>query len=99
FAAQAAGELMRASKSGGAILNLADVSWERPAPSYVPYAMSKAALVAMTRGMARALAPKVRVNAIAPGAVLLPEDYTEEQARRSVQRAPLGRVGTPEDIA
>jgi NAD(P)-dependent dehydrogenase (short-subunit alcohol dehydrogenase family) len=73
---QAAGLHMRA-QGGGAIVNLADVSAERPWPTHIPYCASKAAVVNMTRGFARALAPSVRVNAVAPGSALPPEDAAQ----------------------
>ena len=53
----------------------------------------------MTRGLARAFAPKVRVNAVAPGPLLTPEDLPEEEARGIAGRVPLGRHGTPEDVS
>jgi NAD(P)-dependent dehydrogenase (short-subunit alcohol dehydrogenase family) len=83
----------------GAIVNLADFAAERPFPSYLPYSASKAGLVALTRGLATALAPAVRVNAIAPGTVLWPDGFPEEQQRHVLAKTPMGRPGTPEDIA
>ncbi len=61
-------------------MNLLDWSLDRPYPNFVPYGMTKAALAAATRGLARALAPEVRVNGIAPGAVLLPEGIDAAEA-------------------
>jgi pteridine reductase len=53
----------------------------------------------MTRGLAHALAPKIRVNAIAPGAVLLPDGWPQQQTDKLVSTTPLGRIGKPEDVA
>lgn len=98
FLAQAAAPHLRAS--AGAIVNLADIYAERPLAGHTVYVMAKAALVAMTRSLAIELAPRVRVNAIAPGAILWPDDgkdYTDRQ--RLLAGTPLGRLGEPEDIA
>ena len=65
---------------------------------YLSYSVSKAGLIALTQGLAKALAPAVQVNAIAPGAVLLPEDTSPEDRDRALRRIPLGRLGSPEDI-
>jgi len=67
-------------------------------PGYLPYSISKAALIAVNRGLAKAYAPEIQVNAIAPGPVLFPEDYTEEQKRSAVERTLLKREGSPRDI-
>ena len=83
----------------GQILNLVDVAAERPWADYSPYCASKAGLISLTKSLAWALAPEVRVNAIAPGAILWPDDWTEEQQQAYLERVPLGRVGTPEEIA
>lgn len=95
--ARAARRLM--GEAGGSIVNIADVAAFQAWPAYVPYAASKAGLVSLTRGLARAWAPRVRVNAVAPGAVLLPARYGEEERRAAADRAALGRVGRPEDVA
>jgi pteridine reductase len=89
---------MRA-RGGGVILNIVDVAAERPFPGYLPYSVSKAGLVALTKGLARLLAPEVRVNGIAPGTVLWPEDYPDEQKNHVIDKTPLKRTGSPEDIA
>lgn len=86
-------------EAGGAIVNIADVAAFEAWPAYAPYAASKAGLVSLTRSLARAWAPRVRVNAVAPGAVLLPEGTDEEARRAAAGRAALGRVGQPEDVA
>lgn len=95
--ARAAARLM--GDGGGSIVNIADVAAFEAWPGHVPYAASKAALVSLTRGLALAWAPRVRVNAVAPGAVLLPEGTTDGERRAAAERAALGRVGNPEDVA
>jgi pteridine reductase len=95
--ARRVGLMMRAR--GGSIVIIADVAGLRPWPSYVPYSASKAAAISLTQGLALALAPKVRVNAVAPGPVLPPDGSDPEAIRRSVSRTLLGRVGTPADVA
>lgn len=88
---------------GGAIVAMADMHvLGRPRKDFAAYAMSKAALVEMVRTLARALAPRVRVNAVAPGVVAFPESGYEsdpEAQREYVARVPLKRAGTPEDGA
>jgi NAD(P)-dependent dehydrogenase (short-subunit alcohol dehydrogenase family) len=98
FLCQLAAALMTAA-GGGVIVNIADVSAEIPWTRYLPYSISKAGIVAMTKGLARTLAPQVRVNAVAPGPVLLPEHFTPGQRERAVRSTLLGREGTPEDVA
>jgi pteridine reductase len=83
----------------GVILNLADVNGERPMRNFTPYTCSKAGLLMMTRNLAKEWAPKIRVNSISPGAVLLPESYTEEQKQKSIDRSLLKRLGSPDDVA
>jgi NAD(P)-dependent dehydrogenase (short-subunit alcohol dehydrogenase family) len=90
--------LMREA-GGGSIVNIADVAAERPFASHVPYCVSKAGLVMLTRSLAKGLAPAIRVNAVAPGTVLFRDDETREQRDHVVRRIPLGRIGTPEDVA
>ena len=93
-------EAARRMVDGSSIVNIADTGADEAWPSYVPYIASKAALVSITRGLARAWAPRIRVNAVAPGPVLLPEDEsTLEAERAAAKRTVVGRVGTPEDVA
>lgn len=96
--AQAAAPHLKAAR--GAIVNLVDIYAERPLRDHVLYCMSKAALVAATRALALELAPEVRVNAIAPGAILWPEEGKAEAAKSALlARTPLGRTGSEDDIA
>lgn len=98
FLAQAATPALR--QAGGAIVNLVDIYAERPLANHPIYCMAKAALLAMTRALALDLGPQVRVNAVAPGAVMWPSEgksYDDKQAM--LERTPLKRAGTPEDVA
>jgi pteridine reductase len=83
----------------GAIVNIADLAAFESWPAYVPHGITKAGVVQMTRSLARVLAPRVRVNAIAPGAVLLPDDWDQESRDRLIETTPLRRLGSPEDVA
>lgn len=86
------------SRARGSVVNVLDLSALRPWTDHPHHSVSKAALLHLTRVMARALAPEVRVNAVAPGTVLPPEDYTGEQIEASRQRTLLGSLGTPDDV-
>jgi pteridine reductase len=86
------------SEARGSVVNLVDLSAFQPWVEHPHHAVSKAGLLHLTRVMARAMAPRVRVNAIAPGAVLLPEDYDEEQREASRKSSALGTLGSPEDV-
>jgi pteridine reductase len=97
FLSQRAAPALRAAC--GAIVNIADLAAFETWPAYVPHAMTKAAIVQMTRGLAHALAPDVRVNAVAPGVVLLPEGWSADDAEHLRSTTPLKRLGTPEDVA
>jgi pteridine reductase len=99
FIAQAAAaELARRE---GSIVNIVDIHAERPLKDYSLYSVAKAGLAALTRSLALELAPKVRVNGVAPGAIAWPEDGQFEPAERSriVASTPLARTGSAEDIA
>ena len=85
---------------GGAIVNLIDAYAEQPRPGISAHAASKAALAGATRALAIELAPKVRVNGVAPGAILWPEDGIDAAlSSQLIARTPLGRAGTPEEVA
>jgi len=86
-------------KSRGHVVNMVDLLAERPWPKYLAYCASKAGLWNLTLGLARALAPEVTVNGIAPGVVAWPDDYPEEEREKYLRRVPLGRAGEPEDVA
>lgn len=97
FVAQHAARLM-IPRGHGKIINIADVAGEVVWTGFFPYSISKAALIAVNRGLAKAYAPHIQVNAIAPGPVLLPEDYTEDQKKSAIERTLLKREGSPQDI-
>ncbi len=88
-------------KNGGAIVNVADIHAERPLKGYLVYSIAKAGLVALTRSLALELAPEVRVNGVAPGAIAWPEDgqFEPSERERIVATTPMSRLGTPEEIA
>lgn len=90
---------MMVERGGGCIVNLADVAGVRPWKNYLPYSIAKAGVIALTRGLAVALAPQVRVNAIAPGIALWPDDLSEATRAKLLTKVPLGRAGTPEEVA
>lgn len=98
FLSQAAAPHLKVS--GGAILNLSDVYARQPRADLAAYATSKGAVEAMTRALAAALAPEIRVNAIAPGAILWPEDSVDASLQqRILANTALGRVGDIDEIA
>lgn len=98
FLAQAAAPHLKASY--GAIVNLVDIYAEKPLAGHTVYCMAKAALLMATKSLALELAPEVRVNAIAPGAILWPEqDHSDAAKQTMLGRTPLARTGTPEEIA
>jgi len=97
FCAQAAAPYL-AQSGKGIIINFADIGGLLGWREFLPHSISKAGIVLMTRVLAKELAPKVRVNAIAPGTITMPGDPPEWKAD-FIKRAPLGRTGRPEDIA
>jgi pteridine reductase len=97
FIAQSAAPFLR--EHGGVIVNIADLAAYETWPAYVPHGISKAGVVQMTRGLARALAPSIRVNAVAPGAVQLPDEWSSETAERLAGTTPLRRLGSADDVA
>jgi len=88
-----------AASGTGAVVNLCDIAADRPWRRFAAYCASKAALVNLTRAFARRLAPDVRVNGVSPGIAEFPDDFDDETCKRLVARVPLGRAGTPDDIA
>lgn len=99
FVSQAAAPHLRQAR--GAIVNITDIHSERPLKGFLVYSVAKAGLAALTRALALELAPEVRVNAVAPGAIAWPEDDKFDNAERAriVATTPLGRIGDPADIA
>lgn len=95
FCAQAAATRMQ---DGGVIINIADLAAFETWTGYIPHGASKAGVVHITRALAKRLAPRVRVNAIAPGAVLLPDDWTADDTQRLIGTTPLERLGSPDDV-
>ena len=84
---------------GGHIVNLADIHAWRPLANFVPYCVSKAGVIMLTQSMAKALAPRVRVNCVCPGTILLPETAEMGSEAELVARIPFGRCGEPLEIA
>ena len=97
FLTQRVGAAMR-KRGAGVIVNMADLAGLQSWEGYAAHSISKAGVVHLTKISARALAPEVRVSAIAPGTVLPPEDLSEEEIRRLAERAPLKRNGSPDDV-
>jgi pteridine reductase len=96
FCTQGAAPALRAAR--GKVVNLADLAGLQPWPGFAAHSVSKAGVVMLTKVLARSLAPEVTVNAIAPGAVLVPEEYDEEERQRLARATPLGRLGSPGDV-
>ncbi len=100
FLSQAAARELK--KSHGAIVNILDIHAEFPMKNYVVYNIAKGGLLALTRSLARELGPEVRVNGVAPGTILWPDDdaWKDEVARqRIMNQTALKRIGEPDDIA
>lgn len=84
----------------GAVINIVDIYGQRALPGYSVYSITKAALIAMTQSLAKELGPSVRVNAIAPGAILWPESGANQtECEALLAKVALGRMGEPDDIA
>ncbi len=89
-------------EAAGCIVNIIDIHGERPLKNYAVYSIAKAGLAMMTRSLAKELAPDIRVNGIAPGAILWPKDrasLSEQTQATIIRQIPLKRQGAPEDIA
>ena len=98
FMAQAAAQELR--RNHGCIINIVDIHAERPLKNYPVYSVAKAGLAALTKSLARELAPEVRVNGVSPGAILWPEaPHFSAQHQEIIERTALKREGTPADIA
>ncbi len=96
FCAQAAAPLLK--QSHGVIINFADIGGILPWPGYIPHCASKAGVIMLTKCLAKALAPEVRVNAVAPGTITMSGDPSDWEAD-FIRRAPLHRAGTTDDVA
>lgn len=94
--AQAAARVML---PGSTIVNIGDHMADEPVPAYAVHGVAKAGVHAMTRHLASALAPGIRVNAVAPGFVLAPEGYPPDAIARFAAETPLERIGTPQEVA
>jgi pteridine reductase len=97
FLAQATSPALKAAR--GLIVNLVDIHGVRPLRAYPVYSIAKAGLIALTRALARELAPEVRVNAVAPGPVMWPEPLAPELKEEIISRTLLKRAGSPLDVA
>ena len=100
FLSQAAAVELR--KQHGCIINITDMHVERPKKGYIVYSVAKAGLVTLTKSLAHELSPEVRVNAVAPGPVMWPEDnpqFDELYRQRVISQTLLKRIGEPNDIA
>lgn len=100
FLSQAAAHELR--KTGGCIVNITDMHVERPKKGYIVYSVAKAGLVTLTRSLAHEMAPGVRVNAVAPGPVMWPEDnpqFDEVYRKRVISQTLLKRIGEGDDVA
>ncbi len=97
YFAQSAARIMK-RKGAGKIVNIADVSVFSPWIDYLPYCAAKGGLVTLTQGLAKALAPAIQVNAVAPGPILLPPGIERREKARAIERTLLKRIGAPEDI-
>ena len=96
FVAKGAAAVM--GEAGGVIVSIADVAAFERWRDYPVHCLSKAGVVAMTELLAKLLAPRIRVNAVAPGAVLLPQEWSAEATRRLADTTPLKRLGKPDDV-
>jgi pteridine reductase len=96
FCTRGAASALREAR--GKVVNMADLAGLEPWPGFAAHSISKAGVVMLTKVLARSLAPDVTVNAIAPGAVLVPEDYSAEERDRLARSTPLRRLGSPSDV-
>jgi len=83
----------------GCIINIADIHGSKPLKDHPVYSAAKAGLIMLTRALAKELGPEIRINAVSPGAILWPEDLSEEKRQQIVAKTALKRQGTTEDIA
>jgi pteridine reductase len=97
FLIQAASTALQ--KYSGCVINITDIHAQKPLKFYSLYCMTKASLKMLTETLSRELAPKIRVNAVAPGSILWPQNLNTEQKTRILEKVPLKRQGKPIDIA
>ncbi len=98
FCAQAAARMMM-RQGGGNIINLSSLGGIQSWPNYMHYCASKAALISLTRTLAKALAPTIRVNSVAPGTIMFPDEKRDARIRKGIKATPLAKTGTADDIA
>jgi 3-oxoacyl-[acyl-carrier protein] reductase/pteridine reductase len=98
FCAQAAARIMQRQESGR-IINISSLGGLQAWSGYMHYCASKAGLIMLTRCLAKALAPHIQVNSVAPGTILFPGEKPDPQIQKVIERTPLKRAGRPEDIA
>ncbi len=98
FCAQAAARLMMRCKRGN-IINISSLGGLQAWPHYVHYCASKAGVISLTRSLAKALAPHIRVNSVAPGTILFPNEKPDARIKGVIRSTPLQKAGRPEDIA
>jgi len=98
FCAQAAARIMQRQKSGR-IINISSLGGLQAWPEYIHYCASKAGVISLTRSLAKALAPHIQVNSVAPGTILFPGEKRDASLRRIIRSTPLQKAGRPKDIA
>jgi NAD(P)-dependent dehydrogenase (short-subunit alcohol dehydrogenase family) len=98
FCAQAAAQIMLRQKRGR-IINSSSLGGLQAWPEYIHYCASKAGVISLTRSLAKALAPHIQVNSIAPGTILFPGEKRDAKMRRIIRSTPLQKAGRPDDIA
>jgi NAD(P)-dependent dehydrogenase (short-subunit alcohol dehydrogenase family) len=98
FCAQAAARMMMREGSGN-IINISSLGGLQAWPSYMHYCASKAGLISLTRSLAKALAPQIRVNSVAPGTILFPNEERDAAIRNIIRTTPLRKAGAADDIA
>ncbi len=98
FCAQAAARLMLRQGRGN-IINISSLGGLQAWPNYMHYCASKAALISLTRSLAKALAPRIRVNSIAPGTILFPDEKRDATIKKIIRATPLRKAGAAQDIA
>ena len=99
FCAQAAARIMKKQKRGGRIINISSLGGLEAWPSYAHYCSSKAGVIMLTRCLAKALAPTILVNSVAPGSILVEGEEQGEWSENVLKTTPLRKAGRPEDVA